>query len=737
MRLIKSLMATTMIASVFMAGTAANAQTAEPEASEDTIIVTGVFNAKRIEDAPISINVVTSEEIAQHAAVSAADLLKSVPGVFVNSSLGEIRNVVFSRGVSANSLDAASGYYYVSLQEDGLPVELATATNFGPDYFLRPDLNLGRLEALRGGTASITGPNAPGGIFNYISKTGKSNPGVEVSAKFGLEGNGENPYYRADVFAGGKLSDDLYYSIGGFYRADRGAHDPGYNHNKGGQIHGNLLYDYGDGSLLFTGKYLNDHNGWFEFTPAIGGKANYPTGFGPTSSVLPPANSKHSYPLVGGGSATWDPTSLVHSKSLSFGLNWKHDLSDDFHFENKVRYSRNTTDWNTGAVISVIPIDDIVTSFVNGTAFLPPGTYNYKFHNTGAAAATVASFFVPGPPFPVRATVSNNLPNQGILTNGILTQAAFVQHFKSDNFVDQATVTKEMGDHHLALGGYMALSKLSNTGGAAGFGFSTLTNQPQMLDVTYTPNGSTTVYQLTDPGSGFGNMGSPFGPDYYGKQNQYSAFFGDTWQATPQLTIEAGGRFESIKYNVSNQTFNGFAGNPLAVGGVDGNVLTVYDNAVSTKGALLNTKRRYSFFNYSGSVAYEVSDSFNVYARYTSGKKAPDFGTIASINTPSTIATQFPKPQEIQQFEMGLKFHRPGLDLQFFPFYSRLSNVTSPQTFTYTAGAQAGQFYSPSPVAGTIKTYGVEISASADLVSTLKSHAQITLQNPKSRGFGN
>ena len=45
--------------------------------------------------------------------------------MFVNSALGEIRNIVFSRGVSARSLEAAGGYFYVSLQEDGLPVEPA------------------------------------------------------------------------------------------------------------------------------------------------------------------------------------------------------------------------------------------------------------------------------------------------------------------------------------------------------------------------------------------------------------------------------------------------------------------------------------------------------------------------------------------------------------------------------------------------------------------------------------
>ncbi|MFM5950094.1 MAG: TonB-dependent receptor plug domain-containing protein, partial [Novosphingobium sp.] len=241
------------------------AQSSDSDKPDDAdIVVTGVFSAKSIEDAPIAITAVTAEEISQQVPVSAADLLKNVPGVFVNSSLGEIRNVVFSRGVSANSLDGAGGYFYVSLQEDGLPVEAITTTNYGPDYFARTDIMLGRLEALRGGTSTVTGSNAPGGIFNYISRTGRSDPGFEAQAKFGLEGDGKNPYYRADLYAGGQLgSGDLYYAIGGFYRQSDGARNPGYRMNKGGQVRANLMFDYGSGKITFDAKYLDDHNGWF------------------------------------------------------------------------------------------------------------------------------------------------------------------------------------------------------------------------------------------------------------------------------------------------------------------------------------------------------------------------------------------------------------------------------------------------------------------------------------------
>ena len=720
---------TTALANAAAAADAQKGDEADTNQDQREIIVTGVFGSRAVENAPISINVVSSQQLAQHAAVSAADLLKNVPGVFVNSSLGEIRNVVFSRGISANSLDGASGYYYVSLQEDGLPVELATANNFGPDYFLRPDLNLARVEGLRGGTAAITGPNAPGGIFNYISRTGRSNPGAEVQLKGGLQGDLANPYYRGDVYLGGKLNENgLYYSIGGFYRWDRGARDPGYAMNKGGQIHGNILYDYAGGSLLFTAKYLDDHNAWNEFTPAIGATQIAP-GFTKTSSNLPPANAAHCFPGADGSKECWDPTKLVHARSAAFGLKWNHDLGDGWKFENNGRYTSSKTDWNTGALISASPMTDVVTSFINTNAFLPAGTINYYFKNSGKLATT--NQVIPTPfGFSVQAVTQNNLPNQNLLANGIFTQVAFVQHYKSENFVDQATLTKDWGGHHLALGGYVALSKLRLHQGGGGIGFSTLTPNPEMLTATFTDTAGK-VFQLTDP-SGFQALGTVGGNDYHGTQKQYSVFFGDTWTVTPQLTLDAGGRWESINYDVSNQTFAaGFS--PT---GADGDALTLYDNNVPSVGPVYNTKRSYRMFNFSVSAAYEFSSNFNAYIRYTNGKKAPDFGGIVAINTPAQIATVFPKPQKIQQIELGLKYAQGGINLQVFPFYSKLSNVTTPQTFTYTAGAQAGQFYSPPPVAGEIETYGVEMALAARITPTLSSRINLTVQNPKSRNFG-
>lgn len=85
------------------------------------VVVTGVFDKRKRIDASVAISTISAAQIKEQASGSAADLLKNVPGVYVNSSAGEIRNQVVVRGTPISN-DISKGYYYVSMQEDGLPV---------------------------------------------------------------------------------------------------------------------------------------------------------------------------------------------------------------------------------------------------------------------------------------------------------------------------------------------------------------------------------------------------------------------------------------------------------------------------------------------------------------------------------------------------------------------------------------------------------------------------------------
>jgi outer membrane receptor protein involved in Fe transport len=86
------------------------------------------------------------------------------------SSGGEGNANIAVRGVPISS----GGSKYLQLQEDGLPVLLFGDIAFATaDIFTRFDRNVAKVEAIRGGSASILSSNSPGGIINFISKTGK------------------------------------------------------------------------------------------------------------------------------------------------------------------------------------------------------------------------------------------------------------------------------------------------------------------------------------------------------------------------------------------------------------------------------------------------------------------------------------------------------------------------------------------------------------------------------------
>ena len=128
------------------------------------VVVTGTFTSDSKLRASSSITTMGEKAIRRQAAIGTADLLQSIPGVFADASAGEVFTRVYSRGVAASAEDDI-GWYYVGLQEDGLPVTLVNNTYYGPDFFHRTDLTVRRLEAVRGGIASVTGINSPGGII--------------------------------------------------------------------------------------------------------------------------------------------------------------------------------------------------------------------------------------------------------------------------------------------------------------------------------------------------------------------------------------------------------------------------------------------------------------------------------------------------------------------------------------------------------------------------------------------
>ena len=708
----------------------------------DEVVVTGVFDKRERMDASIAISTLSANQIALQVPLSAADLLKNVPGVYVNSSLGEIRNTVYSRGVSAGSVEAASGYFYVSMQEDGLPVTNITFGNYGPDYFLRSDATIGRLEAVRGGSAAITGPNAPGGIFNYVSKAGGQTFSGEFRAKYGIEGNG-NGFYRGDLNLGGKLTSkgDVTFNLGGFYRYAQGARYPGYPMNEGGQVKGNITKTYDHGSLKLYAKFLDDRNGFYEFLPATNfSSPRLADGVNATDSYLPSKSLAFDYPH---NSATdirsFDPSRLTHSYDRAVGLDWQHDLGHGWSFQNNVKYTNKSREWNSGSLISPIGLDNFYPYyFIGGISTF--GTFTFKDLVTGQQVATYSQVPNISPTgqflgFNYIAGTDNHLPGQSVQANSVLFTDLLVNTTKVQEVMDQGSVTKKFGDNvTLTAGTYIGVSHVNYESGSAGISLSTIENHPHPLGVSAMGfDGKTYQFTNAQGVASLGNFTGGFGVNDF-RQTQISGFSGLTWKITPMLTFDGGLRVDNVRVRGYNRLGGVSTNTDPNFGGLDGNPLTVYDNLYGSAGAVrYDVDKTLNTVAYSAALNYRLSPSMAFYGRYSDGRKAPDLSYFFGAVSDLTVAQLNPQAQRVQQVELGLKNQGEKYSLFVTPFYSLLSNVIN-----QTVGQNAdGTLYATPATLNSIETLGLELESTYNFTSQFSVRGVATLQRATAKVWNN
>ena len=146
--------------------------TASAEAEDgNVIIVTAVARGQNRLESSVSVSAVGADQIADLSPPSSADLIRQIPGIRSEASGGEGNANIAVRGIPVST----GGARYIQLQEDGLPVLEFGDIIFGnADNFLRADRNIARVEAVRGGSASTFASNSPGGVINFISKTGQT-----------------------------------------------------------------------------------------------------------------------------------------------------------------------------------------------------------------------------------------------------------------------------------------------------------------------------------------------------------------------------------------------------------------------------------------------------------------------------------------------------------------------------------------------------------------------------------
>ncbi|WP_438968565.1 TonB-dependent receptor [Nonlabens sp.] len=548
--------------------------------SLDAIIVTGVTNPKAKIESSVSVTTLRTETIAQSAPRTTAEIFRTIPGIRSESSGGEGNSNISVRGVPISS----GGSKYVQIQEDGLPVLLYGDISFATaDIFTRFDSNVARIEAIRGGSASTQTSNAPGGIINIISKTGKSEGGV-IGTTFGANYDS----FRTDFAYGTEIADDLYIHAGGFYRVGEGIRDAGFTANNGGQFKLSLMKEFEKGSVRVYGKYLNDRA--IAYLPApiqVSGTNSNPTwedapNFDATTGSLHTPNLTQTLRLGPDGEPSrGDVTDGMNPVSTSLGIAANFDLGNGYKVSNNGRFSSNN-----GAFVSPFP-SQVGTGSVIADSFGTGSSLQFTDGSPVAANSLVARIHM----FDVELENFNNFMNDIKLSKSYNNLDITLGYFKS---IQNISMNWSWNSYLQEVRGENA--RLINA-----------------FDSTGSPLSENGLYAYGTPF--WGNLARNYDTQY----NVSAPYLNIALEASEKLNFDASVRFDNGKVD---GTFSGGVESAIDINN-DG-VISAPEQAVFSvdNASPTNVNYDYDYFSYSLGINYKLQDRQAVFARYSRGAAA-------------------------------------------------------------------------------------------------------------------
>jgi outer membrane receptor protein involved in Fe transport len=551
--------------------------------SLEEVFVTGVVNPKTKIKSSVSITTLGVKQIEQSAPRSTAEIFRSIPGIRSESTGGEGNANIAVRGVPISS----GGSKYLQIQEDGLPVLLFGDIAFATaDIFTRFDGNVAKVEAIRGGSASILSSNSPGGIINFISKTGKVEGG-SMSTSFGLDYNN----FRTDLDYGAKIGDGLYFHAGGFYRTGEGVRQAGFTANNGGQAKFNLTKEFDKGSVTVYAKFLDDRAAAYMPMPVqVSGTNANPnwgsiSGFNATKGALQTVFLSHNVGIGPDGQLRRGKVADgMNPISKSIGINAAFDLEDGWKITENGRFTANS-----GGFISPFPSEvgtaaSIASSFGAGSTL--------SFANTG--------------------TAFNN-------PNGLVARIHMFDTQLNDfnNFMNDLKISKNFDKVALTAGYFKSIQNIS---------MSWMWN-------SYLQEVSDNNARLINVRNGAGNLLSQNGLYAYGvpawgncctrnydtQYNVSAPYLNASFEANDQLSIEGG-----IRYDMGIVT-GSFAGSSQSAIDINNDgIISAPETSVSSINTANTTAVNYdyNYVSYSVGANYALNNSQSFFARYSRGASA-------------------------------------------------------------------------------------------------------------------
>lgn len=143
----------------------------------DEVVVTASRVEEKLKEAPVTINVVSEQEMEKIKPRNAAQVLQRIPGI--NSSSLGAESALTSIRIPTHFTNP-----YTLVLIDGVPTAGYGSGNAGSFSEINSD-NIARIEVVKGPASALYGSNAIGGIINIITKDPSAKPQVKLWTELG------------------------------------------------------------------------------------------------------------------------------------------------------------------------------------------------------------------------------------------------------------------------------------------------------------------------------------------------------------------------------------------------------------------------------------------------------------------------------------------------------------------------------------------------------------------------
>jgi len=687
------------------AAAASAPQAAAPESGKraqdttqvETVVVTGTARreGQRKLEAGFSITTADEEQIKQAAPSSTADLLKIVPGVYVETTGGNAGANVRVRGFPMDG-DAP----FTTMQFNGSPLyPEAKLSFFENSSIFRLDDTIERVEVLRGGPSPIYGSGQVGVTVNFIQKKGSDVPegGLRVTA-------GTGNLRRLDSYYLDKLG-DWYLSLGGFYRTATGVRDTQFPADQGGQLSGMLTRKLENGEISVYARRQEEKNAFFTPIPltADAGGRSYSAfpGFDPLRASFYGNEMRHivletgrvvgmngTTPVIERGTVERDLAQGRGANATNLGLNFDKKFGG-LTFTSKSSYmSAHAPTYGifTGpnpTTLGQYIADQVAAANANAAVVAAAGGAatggTARFVNGGGAITDMNTNVIQAGMWVVdkdlKAFSTENRLSFDLGTNNTLTAGAWLADYSSKDlwYLNRSmlfTVEPHARPIDIALDNGVQASRN---------GFVT---PPWTYDVNASYNGRATAFYLVDE-----------------------------WKVTDQLRLDAGVRHESRRLDgtLENLTYTD----------LDGNLLTVYNNNVAHfNGSHSTFSEKFNKTSWTLGGNFNFSREMAAFVRLNQGYRFPDFDDIRDGKKGA---------EDVKQVEVGFNT-ATRLYTAFLTAYA--NKLTNSQFQRFTGSGNLVQ-------SGGSRTNGLEFEAAVRPLPGLELALSGNFQDAKLEGGSN